>query len=62
MLTADAVVSIGNEVNMVVYCCYMLYSSYKPLTLGRYWNAQISQKKGDDGDLCRIMFSAKYIL
>ncbi|MCH1930511.1 DcaP family trimeric outer membrane transporter [Shewanella sp. A25] len=41
----------------------LLYSPSKPLTFGvEYMYAQNTKENGDDGELSRIMFSAKYVL
>ena len=55
----------GSGVNKDAYSGYinLLYSPSKPLTFGvEYMYAKNSKENGDDGDLSRIMFSAKYVL
>ncbi|WP_413483833.1 DcaP family trimeric outer membrane transporter [Shewanella baltica] len=55
----------GSGVNKDAYSGYinLLYSPSKPLTFGvEYMYAKNSKENGDDGDLSRIMFSAKYAL
>ncbi|PIW60373.1 DcaP family trimeric outer membrane transporter [Shewanella sp. CG12_big_fil_rev_8_21_14_0_65_47_15] len=55
----------GAGVNKEAYSGYvnLLYSPSKPLTFGvEYMYAKNSKESGDDGDLSRIMFSAKYVL
>ncbi|MCD8550535.1 MAG: hypothetical protein LRY74_10035, partial [Shewanella xiamenensis] len=55
----------GTGVNKDAYSGYinLLYSPSKPLTFGvEYMYAQNSKENGDDGDLSRIIFSAKYVL
>ena len=55
----------GGGVNKEAYSGYvnLLYSPIKPLTVGvEYMYAKNTKENGDDGDLNRIMFSAKYVL
>jgi len=55
----------GGSVNKEAYSGYvnLLYSPSKPLTFGvEYMHALNEREDGVDGDLNRIMFSAKYVL
>ncbi|NKF52443.1 porin [Shewanella sp. WXL01] len=55
----------GGGVNKTAYSGYinLLYSPSKPLTFGvEYMHALNEREDGSDGDLNRIMFSAKYVL
>lgn len=65
MQADNDVVLTGTGVNKDAYSGYIniLYSPSKPLTFGvEYMYAQNSKESGVDGDLSRIMFSAKYVL
>ncbi len=56
---------MADEVNKDSYSGYvnLLYSPVKPLTVGvEYMYAKNSKENGDEGELNRIMFSAKYVL
>lgn len=63
---ADNDVSLtGTGVNKDAYSGYvnLLYSPIKPLTIGvEYMYAQNTKESGVDGELNRIIFSAKYVL
>jgi hypothetical protein len=55
----------GGEVNKEAYSSYinLLYSPSKPVTFGvEFMRALNERENGTDGDLNRIMFSAKYVL
>ncbi|MBR9726992.1 DcaP family trimeric outer membrane transporter [Shewanella intestini] len=55
----------GNSVNETAYSGYvnLLYSPSKPLTFGvEYMYALNKREDGSDGDLNRVIFSAKYVL
>ncbi|MCL1059263.1 DcaP family trimeric outer membrane transporter [Shewanella gelidimarina] len=64
--SADNDVSLtGENVNKDSYSGYvnLLYSPIKPLTLGvEYMYAKNSKESGLEGELNRLMFSAKYVL
>ncbi|MDO6776901.1 DcaP family trimeric outer membrane transporter [Shewanella sp. 3_MG-2023] len=64
--SADNVVSLmGENVNKDSYSGYvnLLYSPVKPLTVGvEYMYAKNSKENGIEGELNRVMFSAKYVL